>query len=185
MEQKFSIRKDTAKYTLTDIKNEIKEDVELLISLGYADVSRNHYECRFDNRALRRLGRCTRMTTYKYLISVNEKYLRMANPESIHNTIMHVVIHSLPGCMNHGKEWQNAARRVNASYNFTPITRVHDLAEDKHYENYVKSNYHYSIECEKCHPKWSYMKKTKTYSACKEGRARCSCGSRIFICREL
>jgi len=185
MKQDYSIRKNIKNYTLKDIKEEIDEDALILADLGYGAVLKNHYECEFNNRALNRLGRCTCIGRNRYRISINEQFLKLANPENVHNTIMHEVIHSLPGCMNHGKEWQNAAKKVNANYNFTPITRLHDLAEDKHYENYVKSNYHYSIECEKCHTKWNYMKKTKTYSACKEGRARCSCGSRIFICKEL
>lgn len=185
MEQKKSIRKDTKNYTLADIRAEIEEDVDILWELGYKEVKGNIYDCEINNRALRRLGRCTRLAPRRYSISINAEYLKLAEPKSVHNTIMHEVIHSLPGCMNHGSKWQKVANNVNAHYDFGKITRTHNLKEDKDYDDYIKSKYKYSIECQGCHSKWNFIRKTKTYKACSSGRASCSCGSRNFVCKEL
>lgn len=185
MEQNYSIRKDTKNYTLADIQAEIEEDVQLLLLIGYNSVLTNIYTCTLNSRAKRRLGRCTRIGENRYEISINSEYLKMASPESVHNTIMHEVIHSIKGCMNHGPKWKKAAEDVNENYKFTEISRVANLKEDKEYQNHIQSKYKYTIECQKCHTKWNYFRKTKTYNACKSGRAHCSCGSRNFICREL
>ena len=185
MKQKYSIRKDTKNYTLVDIQAEINEDVLLLSQIGYTDVTHNTYDCEINSRAVRRLGRCTRLAPNWYSISINSEYLKRAEPESIHNTIMHEVIHSVSGCMNHGAKWKKVADEVNANYQFTPISRTHNLKEDKDYDNYIKGRYKYAIECTQCHSKWNFFRKTKTYNACKSGRAHCSCGSRSFICTEL
>lgn len=185
MEQKMSLRKDTATYTLKDIKEEVKEDVELLAALGYKEALLNFYSCESNARAVRRLGRCTKVAPQQYIITINSNYLKMAKPESVHNTIMHEVIHSLPGCMNHGAKWQNIARRVSAQYEFGSITRTHDLGTDPEYNKYLASKYRYTIECTQCHSKWNFMRRTKTFDACNHGRATCSCGGKKFICTEL
>lgn len=83
------------------------------------------------------------------------KWLLELSDEIIKNTIIHELIHCLPNCNNHGKEFKCHARLVkeNLGYN---ITRLGNKEEDyrksgiefKQEERKIK--YNYKIICKKC-----------------------------------
>ena len=58
-------------------------------------------------------------------------------------TIAHELLHTLPGCMNHGKQWQKYAQQVNKYYNYN----IHKLSscEDKGLPHNAFSNLHSPI----------------------------------------
>lgn len=53
---------------------------------------------------------------YAYRIRLAKMLL--AQPENIiMETILHELIHTCPGCMNHGRQWKEYVRKCNAIYN--------------------------------------------------------------------
>ena len=75
------------------------------------------------------------------------------NDEIIKNTIIHEIIHCLPDCNNHGKEFKRYCKLINEKLGYN-ISRVGRPEED-----YKKSNlefkqeipaFKYVIECENC-----------------------------------
>lgn len=83
------------------------------------------------------------------------KWLLELNDEIIKNTIIHELIHCLPNCNNHGKEFKYYAKLVkeNLGYN---ITRLGNKEEDykksgiEFKERGRKVKYNYKIICKKC-----------------------------------
>lgn len=181
MKQVLTILRETKNYTENDILKEVYECVAILNSLGFHAIKDNSYDVKISSRLRKILGQCEKHAgTKRYTIIINRDYLRSALPASVHNTIMHEVIHSLPGCFNHGTKWKAVAHKVNENYIYEPITRTHDLREDTY-----KIKYAYNIKCNSCGSEWNYLRLTKTYRAAKAGRATCGCGGRSFTCKQL
>ena len=80
------------------------------------------------------------------------KWLMDLNGDIIKNTIIHEIIHCLPDCNNHGKEFKKYSKLINEKIGYN-ITRLGNKKED-----YEKSNLEfnenqkikYVIACENC-----------------------------------
>lgn len=179
MKQKLTLRLDTNTYTILDIRKEIEEDVKLLSALGYTEALTNTYDVKLSNRSKKMFGCCKSYNDNFYGITINENYLRTAKPENIHELIMHEVIHSLNGCMNHGYAWKSVAAKVNRVYNFKTIER---LATSQEYDdNYLNSQYKHRITCDGCHKTWGWLNYSSKVRACIKGKCTCKrCGSKSF-----
>lgn len=158
--QRFTTLGNVSKYTLEDVRREIHECANILSSIGYKDVEANRYNVAFSKRLMNTYGRCKKVGRNMYTITINEPYLRIGSPENIHNTIMHEVIHSVQGCMNHGAKFKAVGRRVNENYKYTKIeTYGHDevYLNSKEYLNKKK----YKVVCNSCGKEWLYQKTSK------------------------
>ena len=74
------------------------------------------------SNAAKEFGRCTH-TGSNFEIRIS-KYI-MNNPEKdLMQTIVHEVLHSVPGCMNHGAQWKKAAEIMNKAkgYDISRLT---------------------------------------------------------------
>ncbi len=77
------------------------------------------------------------------------------NNEIIKNTIIHELIHCIPNCSNHGKDFKFYAKLVNDNLGYN-ITRVGNKENDyknsglEFCENEKKLNYNYKIVCKNC-----------------------------------
>ncbi len=81
------------------------------INIPYGNIK----ELRVNNRA-RRWGRCTG-SSGNYTIEINATLLDERNPDTgLINTILHELLHSCPGCMNHGSKWKQYAAKVHNKY---------------------------------------------------------------------
>ena len=106
--------------------------------IGKIDVS-------FSKRNTKRYGCCKqedpdKQTAYKikrklYFRKFNahhieiSKWLMDLNEDIIKNTIIHELIHCIPDCNNHGKEFKRYAKLVNDKLGYN-ITRVGNKKED-------------------------------------------------------
>ena len=103
MKQNYSIKAEVKNYTVEDIEREVNEDVGLVVALGYPELLNNEYNVVINHKRAKALGRCTKIgRTNKYTITINKNHLEFSAAKEVHNTIMHEVIHSIHGCMNHG-----------------------------------------------------------------------------------
>lgn len=178
VKQKNSLRLDTKTYDEIDIFNEIQEDVQLLAALGHEYMTKYIYKVVINKRkGTKRIGRCKRLSNGVYEIQVTEKYLRNLDSKEIHNTIMHEVIHSAKGCMNHGPNWVALANKVNAHYEFTPIQR---LSYDPTVLQLAKESAKYFLFCPTCGTESYWQRKPKYWSWYTSEKCRCKkCGNRL------
>jgi len=81
-----------------------------------------------NTRARNRWGQC-RAVPGGYTININASLLDERNDENgLINTIIHELLHSCKGCMNHGENWKRLAARVYQAYGFN-IKRTNSAAE--------------------------------------------------------
>lgn len=178
VKQKNSLRLDTKTYDEIDIFNEIQEDVRLLAALGHEYMLKYIYKVVIHNRkGCKRLGRCKRLSDGIYEIQITENYLRNLDSAEIHNVIMHEVIHSAKGCMNHGPNWKALAQKVNAHYEFTPIQRLNNNPTTL---QLVKESARYFLYCSNCGMELHWQRKPKNWSDYTSGKYKCGkCGGRL------
>lgn len=110
-----------------------------------------------NTRAKRRWGQChierrgyAIPTTYS--INISEVLLDERVPlEALQNTMIHEILHTCPGCFNHGNGWQLRAEKVKRELGYN-IKRI-DSREDKGVSNSVAADYvvpKYILRCKKC-----------------------------------
>lgn len=187
IQQYYSIRKDTNKYTETDLMNEIKEDIAILVEQGFTELSNIIFTCGFNNNTTR-FGFCRRSKTYatrKAYISISSIAIKTCSPSKVHNTIMHEVCHAVNGGHTHSHGWLKAITIINnlskkGIYEFTELSRV---GEDEGFTEYKKSISKYIIKCEKCGHEYSYQRRSKVVEsvASHKGECYCKCGSYKLI----
>lgn len=175
--QKCSLRLDTKTYDEMDIFNEIQEDVNLLAALGHDYMKKYIYKVVINRRkGTKRIGCCRRLSQGVYEIQITEKYLRNQDSKEIHNTIMHEVIHSAKGCMNHGPNWVALANKVNAHYDFTPIQR---LSNDPTALQLAKESAKYFLFCPSCGREHHWQRRPKYWAYYTSDKCKCQkCGVR-------
>ncbi|MDD3337231.1 MAG: SprT-like domain-containing protein [Lachnospiraceae bacterium] len=101
------------------------------------------------SNALTRLGTCTKdRRTGRYQITISR--LILDDSAAMKNTMMHELIHTLPGCMNHGKTFLRYAQIVNHRYGYS-VSRTANLSEcasaELHKEQIRRANYHFICQC--------------------------------------
>ena len=88
----------------------------------------NIIEFTVNTRAMRRWGQC-KAVPGGYSININYVLLDERNDESgLINTLLHELLHSCMGCMNHGENWKRLAEKVYREYGIN-IRRTSDAAE--------------------------------------------------------
>ena len=160
-------RTDTATYTEVDIFREIKDITQTLKDLKIADITNQYYLVEFNNRKNSRvLGMCTYIGTLdgipRYKITINKAYLQNSDPQSVHDTIAHEVLHSIPGCMNHGEKWNYYARQFMTAL---PQFNISRCGNNEGFKNYLKkameTQAKYTIICKKCGARFYKTRKSQ------------------------
>lgn len=98
----------------------------------------------------------------------------------IKNTIMHELIHCLPYCNNHGKEFKKYANILNSNYGYE-ISRVGNKKKDFEKSNIEfteKENYNYKIICKDCKQEFFRIRLIKNFTR----KYRCGqCGGKFEV----
>lgn len=130
-----------------------------------------------NRRAKAMWGRCTDIgNRYKIEISVSLLEDNVDDMATL-NTLMHELLHTCDGCMNHGAKWKEYANMVNNTYGYS-IKRCTSAKEKGLKER--EHDYHFIVHCNQCNYDWKYQRYTKTVKSCEHNRATCSCGGRDF-----
>lgn len=131
-----------------------------------------------NTRAKNRWGQ-TRYSNGVYSINISNRLLAEELDDMVaKNTIMHEIIHTCPGCMNHGENWKRLANRVNAAYPDYNIKRT-TSCEEKGIEAPEPRAYRWEIYCKSCGKKWNYKRLPKC--AQYPSNYRCFCGGEIGV----
>lgn len=101
--------------------------------------------------------------------------------ESLKNTIIHELCHaSLPIEENHGKQFQELAKRVSKIYH-TDIKQYGETTKEA--EEFEQSQYKYKVTCKQCGSTWHYIRKTKFVKY--PHLYQCGCGGNDFTVEVL
>lgn len=124
-----------------------------------------------NRRAKRRLG-CCFCREGRYSIEVSESILE--NPELLRVTLVHELLHTCPGCRNHGPRWKAWAQRVQEvlGYRIQRTVPVEGAAEPLRHEE-VK----YVLECQSCGARIGRMRLSKAVKS--PWRYLCPCGGKL------
>ena len=118
------------------------------------DYSRNIKSVTVNSRLKRAFGQCCRdVDSDTYTIEVSSRILADHISENfVKDTIIHELLHTCPGCMNHGPEWQRRASVVRRTYGYN----LHARSSKEECENAglstrnYKTDARYRIFCEAC-----------------------------------
>lgn len=126
---------------------------------------------RVNTRAKRRLG-CCYFVQGGHIIEISAALLDQ--PELLHETLVHELLHTCPGCRDHGERWKAYAQQVNHALGLH-IQRTAPAGENaaplRHEE--VK----YILECQSCGAKIQRMRMSKAVK--QPWRYRCQCGGKL------
>jgi len=149
------------------------------INISYQKVVR----LKTNDRTQKRLGRCSSISSDGYEIEISGRLLKNEIADkATKNVIIHELLHTVKGCMNHGEKWKLLANKVNKNYPQYEISRTTPL-EFLGLEN-TESNkqYKYVIECTVCGKKWYRMRSS---NATKYPELyHCTCGCSV-VCHEI
>lgn len=115
-------------------------------------ISKNIKEVVINTRAKARFGACKRKKdglgrTY-YIIELSEEILKCSEEEAS-TVVAHELLHTCPGCFNHGKKWKLYTQRVfkELGINIKTVQRYEELGLERPRE---KEEIKYIIRCSGC-----------------------------------
>lgn len=132
-----------------------------------------------NTRAKSRWGQC-RTVPGGYSININSILLDDRNDEKgLKETILHELLHSCKGCMNHGDNWKRMARKVNQAYGYN-IKRT-DSVSDKGVQSETMlprkaREVNYKVICLDCGKIYTRAKASKLITHTNCYRCGCCCG---------
>ena len=141
------------------------------IGIDYGNI----VEVSVNKRAKNRWGQCRHKRVGSlngkpkliHMINISEILLDERVPiDGLQNTIIHEILHSCPGCYDHGSEWKKRAAKVKRELGYN--IKTCGSAIDKGVSNEVISDYikpKYIVVCEKCGRE---VKRTRMCSIIKE-----------------
>ncbi len=113
-----------------------------------------------NNRAIKRYGMCSYQKDGTFSIEISKYLLDERIPEiELKNTIVHEILHTCKGCMNHGNTWKRNANLMNKKYGYR-LTRVRTCKE---FTKIVEEEqpYKYIVRCTKCGYEYKRRKKSR------------------------
>ena len=160
-------------YQLCDLNQMLNDCKQELISLGYNEVQDKYYSVSINPRFRHKLGCCSLdKKTLFYKIQISKVFMEIC-PDKIKNTMMHELIHSVNGCMNHGPNFQHLAALVNRKFGYNVKTHS-DVPEYSKYLNETK-HYRYKLMCNTCRKEWLYEKAGKLVRGVLKNPNYCKC----------
>lgn len=115
----------------------------------------------------------------KYTIEISPWVIEL-NEEIIKNTIIHELIHCIPYCTNHGKQFKQYAKIVNEKlgYNITRTGNKQDDYQKSNIEYEENNDYKYRIQCKECGQIYYRKRLEKNFTK----KYRCGkCGGELII----
>ena len=125
---------------------------------------------------------------YKCGIEISDRLVAdNVDDMALANTLAHEMLHTVYGCMNHGKEWKRLADIMNSEYgyNIQRATSAEEKGIAREESTRKEETYHYIIHCEKCNATWRYMRYCSIVKAAEKNKAKCGCGGKEFYVEKI
>lgn len=149
-----------------DLMKEYNNCVEMLSSIGI--YPGNIHRVIPNDRIKRSWGKC-KIEPAGFKIEINTVLLDERNPVmSLHDTLIHEILHTCPGCFDHQYNWVQLANKVNRKLGFN-IARCTSVDEKILCEETLMNDKKakYIVTCLRCHCRSYIYKKSgiveKTY----------------------
>lgn len=137
----------------------LQKGIKQVIAAGIEPGNINP-EIKVNTRAKKRFGLCTRKRNglYDYVIEINHQLLNVDELSAM-NTMVHEILHTCEGCMNHGRLWMSYANKMNRmyGYNITKTSSYEKMGLEK-----PKPKYLIKCKSEKCTVEIPRYKKSKS-----------------------
>lgn len=155
-------KKGGKKMNMLEFQREFEEAKKKLINIGFQELENKQYKLSFDTKSTKILGNCRKFSDGSYEIILNKRHSEIDPLESVRDTIIHELCHSIKGCMNHGKPWQIVTNYVNAVYGYHITTKAE--ASKEYIQEVIdkREPYKYVVCCEKCNLQTKYKRMSKT-----------------------
>ena len=131
------------------------------IDIDYGNI----LEVTVNTRAKNRWGQCKKVPG-GFKININADLLNESitkSDEGLINTLIHEILHTCEGCLNHGKKWKDLAFKVNLFYGYN-IKRTSSSEEKGVPETLKKVYYKYAVQCTCCNQITKRQKMSKVVS---------------------
>ncbi len=153
--------------------NDLMQELSLALRELGIPVSRAiRPEVAINSRARRRNGCCYHQADGSCRIEVSRRLLE--EPKLLRQTLVHELLHTCPGCMNHGKRWKAYAERANAAMGLS----VQRLAQPGEEAGPLRHDpVHYVLECQSCGQRFFRRRMSKLVKYPR--RYRCQCGGKL------
>ncbi len=172
-------------HTKAQVNQWLWEEREHLIAIGIPVSSEICPEIRFA-KATSWYGQCQqnrvcRGVKYKFRISISEYHLQ-SSERAIRNTLIHELLHTCPGCLNHGVRWKSYAAIVEQRFGYN-ITRAggdkdaDSAIEAARREKRAGYQTQYFLVCTKCGQEFTRFRKSNL--VLHPEKYRCQCGGKI------
>ena len=126
----------------------------------------------------KRLANCVKDGT-KYTLTFHPVLLNKKNKLALRTTLLHEILHTCRGSMNHGRYWQKNVRIVNKAtgYNISRLMNITDYGiTEEEYITACKPKYIYVCQnCGNKHVRFRECNLTKHIE-----RYRCGCGGELI-----
>ena len=145
---------------MRDLQKAVNECLKELDALNIPYSS----SCEFviNHRAKRRWGYCKKIGN-SFQIEINADLLNEKNNyKALKDTIIHELLHTCKGCMNHSEKWKKYAEMLNKKYGYN-IKRTNN-AKEKGVTYYHAPPVNYKIQCNVCKKIYSRSRMSKFVS---------------------
>lgn len=149
-------------------------------------ISKEIEELKINTRAKNRLGCCKIVKSLfpleknKYVIEISERILT-CDDKRIKEILCHELLHTCPGCMNHGNKWKKYCSMMSSAYGYE-IKRTVSLEEmgiaDSNLDDAKKTRYY--VKCEKCGQVIERKRKCKLINNMNDFRCG-KCGGKLYL----
>ena len=125
-----------------------------------------------NRRAVRRFGAC-KYSGGRYTIELSAR-LQGAHDQACMQVLAHELLHTCPGCADHGTRWRGYAQRMNRAYGYD-IRRTMGERELGLPEPPAK----YIVKCTRCGARIERLRRSKLVA--QPHRFRCRCGGELIV----
>lgn len=127
-----------------------------------------------NKRSKRSLGSC-RYTGARndFTIQISHRVLDIEE-DKVMDIVLHEILHSCPGCQNHGSIWQRHANTINNTYgsNITITANIKDLGVKPIEAKYI-------LKCDNCDNTWKRHTRSKLVKYPEQ--YKCNCGGHLYL----
>lgn len=163
--------KREGKSTVNDCDALMKEVIEQAQALGIPISKRIGAHVILNPRAVSRFG-CCRRQGGEYIIEVATRIAE--GPEkSCRDTLAHELLHTCPGCQNHGARWKMYAGQMNKAYGYN----IKRAATEQAMGTAQVRPFKYLLRCERCGAELGRYRASPLTRY--PERYRCRCGGRL------
>lgn len=155
-------------YRLVSLVEEAKEELEAL-NIPFGKIVALEV-----SHTLTSYGDCRRLYDNCFRIRVNRELLKNASDVIVKETIIHEILHTCAGCMNHGKTWQAYANLVNDAYPRYKISRLSSYNRT-HVKLKTRDTAKYIATCMSCNKEYLFFRKTYVVDCLIHDPTSCKC----------